>query len=53
MQKMLEISLNFRISLDLFELATFGRNYGLQAADKVITGCMKALYSAVFWPIPG
>ena len=39
MQKMLAIPSNFRISLDLFELATFGTNYGLQTSDKAITGC--------------
>ena len=50
-QKTLEITSNFRISLDLFELATFGINYGLQTADKAITGCTKV--SAVFWPNPG
>ena len=38
---MLEITSNFRISLDLFELAIFGTNYGLQTADKAITGCTK------------
>ena len=38
---MLKITSNFRISLDLFELATFGTNYGIQTADKDITGCTK------------
>ena len=38
---MLEITLNFRISLNLFELATFGTNYDVQTADKAIRGCMK------------
>ena len=33
---------NFRISLVSFELATFDTNYGLQTAEKTITGCMKA-----------
>ena len=33
---MLEVTSNFRISLDLI---TFGMNYGLKTADKVITGC--------------
>ena len=40
-QKMLEITSNIKISLDLFELATFGTNYGLETAGKTITGCMK------------
>ena len=38
---MWEIKSNFGISLDLFELATFDTNYGLQTADKAITGCTK------------
>ena len=38
---MLEIATNFRISLDLFELATVGMNYGLQTAGKTITSCTK------------
>ena len=38
---MLEITSNFRNSLDLFDLATFGTNYGLQTADKAITSCTK------------
>ena len=37
-QKILEITLNFRMSLNLFEFATFGTNYGLQTAGKAITG---------------
>ena len=32
---------NFRISLDLFELATSGTNYGLQTAFKAFIGCTK------------
>ena len=40
-QKILKITSSFRISLDLFELATFGRNYGLQTANKATTGCTK------------
>ena len=40
-KKILEITSTFRISLDLFELATFGVNYGLQTAGKVITGRTK------------
>ena len=38
---MLEMTSNFRISLDSFELAICGTNYGLQTADKVITDCTK------------
>ena len=38
---MLEITSNFRISLDLFELAIFGTNYGLKTADNTIIGCTK------------
>ena len=38
---MLEITSSFRISLDFFGLATFGANYGLQIANKAITGCTK------------
>ena len=37
-QKKLQITSNVRIGLDLFELFT---NYGLQTADKAITGCTK------------
>ena len=40
-QKMLEITPNFAISLDLFELANFGTIYSIQAADKAITGFTK------------
>ena len=36
---MSEIKLNFRISLDLFELATFGTNYGLQTVNETVTRC--------------
>ena len=32
---------NFRISLDLFELATFGTNYGLQKVNETVTSCPK------------
>ena len=38
---MLEMNSNFRICLDLFELAILGTNYGFQMADKAITGCTK------------
>ena len=38
---MSEIKSIFRISLDLFELATFGRNYGLQTVNKTVTRCPK------------
>ena len=38
---MLEIKTNFRISLDSFEMATFGTNYGLQTANETITRCPK------------
>ena len=40
-QKMSEIKSNFRISLDLFELATFGMNYGLQTFNASVTRCPK------------
>ena len=36
---MSEIASNFRISLDLFELVTFGTNYGLQTANETVTRC--------------
>ena len=48
---MLEIAYNFRISLDLFELVTFGTNYGLQMVDKAITGCTKVALR-YFGPFP-
>ena len=49
---MLDITSNFRMSLDLFELATFGTNYGLQIADKAVTyGEEVAL--RYFGPCPG
>ena len=38
---MLERISNFRISLDLFELATFHMNYGLQTANETVTRCPK------------
>ena len=38
---MLEITSNFKINLDLFEWATFFKNYGHQTAYKAITGCTK------------
>ena len=50
-QKILEITTNFKISIELFELATFGTNYGLQTADKAITGCMKVVLR-YFGPFP-
>ena len=37
----MEIKSNFRISLDLFELATFGTNYGLQTVNETVTRCPK------------
>ena len=37
--KMSERTSNFRISLDLFELVTFGTNYGLQTANETVTRC--------------
>ena len=40
---MLEITLNFRISLDLFEFATLSTNYGLQTADKAVTDYTKVV----------
>ena len=38
---MLEIASNFRISLDLFELANFITNYGFQTTYKDTTGRRK------------
>ena len=38
---MSEIKLNFRISFDLLELATFGTNYGLQTVIETVTRCPK------------
>ena len=38
---MSEIKSKFRISLDLFELATFGTNYGLQTVNETVTRCPK------------
>ena len=38
-QNMLQIPSNFRISLDLFEWAPIGTNYGLNTADETITVC--------------
>ena len=32
---------NFRITLDLFELATFGTNYGLQTDNETFRRCPK------------
>ena len=40
-QKMSEIKSNFRISLELFELATFDTNYGLQTVNETGTRCPK------------
>ena len=39
--KLLKITSNFRISLDLFELVNFVMNYSLQMIDKTITGYTK------------
>ena len=36
---MSEIASNIRISLDLFELVTFGANCGLQTASETVTRC--------------
>ena len=47
----LEITSNFIIYLDFFELAEFGTNYGLQTADKAITGCTKVALR-YFGPFP-
>ena len=44
-QKILEMTSNFRISLDLIELVTFGTNYGLQTADKTISGWRWGIFS--------
>ena len=38
---MLEIKSNFIISLDLFELTTFGMSYNLLTADKAVPDCSK------------
>ena len=38
---MSKIKSNFRISLDLFESATFGTNYGLQTVNETVTRCPK------------
>ena len=48
---MLETTSNFRTSLDLFELANFGMNYGPHTADKAITGCTKVALP-YFGPFP-
>ena len=40
---MLEIKSNFRISLDLFELANFGTNYGFQTVNETVTRCPKVV----------
>ena len=40
-QKMSQIISHFRISLDLFELATFDMNYGLQTANDSVPLCPK------------
>ena len=47
---MLEKASNFKISLDLFELTTFGTNCGIQTADKAIASCTKVAlrYFAIF-----
>ena len=37
----MKIKSNFRISLDLFELARFGTNYGLQTVNEIVTHCPK------------
>ena len=50
-QKSLEITSKFITSLDLCELATFGTNYGLQTADKALTGCTKVALR-YFGPFP-
>ena len=47
---MSEIKSNFRINLDLFELATFGTNYGLQTVNETM---LPESGSAVFCPIGG
>ena len=49
---MLEIKSNFRISLDLFELATFGMNYGLQTVNETVTRCPKVALR-YFVPLSG
>ena len=33
--------INFRISLDLIDLASFGTNYGLQTVNDTVTRCPK------------
>ena len=44
---MLEKTSNFRINLDLFYLAIFGTNYGLQTADKATKVALR-----YFGPLP-
>ena len=38
---MSEIKQNLRITLDMFELATLGANYGLQTVNEIVTRCPK------------
>ena len=48
---MLEITSDFRIRLDLLELANFGMNHGLQTVDKATKGCTKVALQ-YFSPFP-
>ena len=48
---MSEIKSNFRISLEMFELATFGTNYGLQTANETFTRCPKVALRGYFVPL--
>lgn len=48
---MSELTSNFRIKSFLFELGTFGTNYGLQTADRVIVRCPKVALRH-FGPFP-
>ena len=40
---MSDIKSNFRIRLDLIELATFHTNYGLQTVNESVTRCPKVV----------
>ena len=47
----MELTSNFRINIDLFELTIFATNFDLQTADKAIKGCMKQALR-YFGPFP-
>ena len=46
---MSETKSHFKISLDFFELATFGMNYGLQTVNETVTRCPKV---ALWYLVP-